>query len=168
MIYAVLVGGVVLVPFMVIGGWARRRSLDFGPFFLYAGLLFAFSALVSAVHVPGGTFIHSAVALAPHSYLSSPRGHRCGRRLGRSTAAEWTHGSATRAFTGAVVVFAAGAADRRIGVRPRRLGRQPRQVSNRSHRPSMLRMHPRTDRGDVDRRGRDEVLDGTRRRRPRE
>ena len=32
-------------------------------------LLFAFSALVSAVHVPGGTFIHSAVALAPHGYV---------------------------------------------------------------------------------------------------
>ena len=59
---------------MLIGGWARRRSLDFGPFFVYAAVLFAFSALVSAVHVPGGTFIHSAVALAPHSYILALEG----------------------------------------------------------------------------------------------
>ncbi len=64
-----LVGGVILVPFMLIGGWLRRRSLDFAPAFLYAGILFAFNALVFAVHVPGGTFIHSAIGLAPHSYV---------------------------------------------------------------------------------------------------
>ena len=74
MIYMTLVAGFVLAPFMVIGGWARRRSIDFGPFFVYAALLFAFSALVSAVHVPGGTFIHSAVALAPHSYILALEG----------------------------------------------------------------------------------------------
>ena len=32
-------------------------------------MLLAFSALVSAVHVPYGTFLHSAVALVPHAYL---------------------------------------------------------------------------------------------------
>jgi 4-amino-4-deoxy-L-arabinose transferase-like glycosyltransferase len=69
MIYIVLITGIVLAPFVVVGAWVRRRSLDFGPFFAYAALLFAFSALVSAVHVPGGTFIHSAVALAPYSYI---------------------------------------------------------------------------------------------------
>ena len=47
----------------------RRRDATFGPYFGYATLLFAFSALVSAVHVPGGTFIHSAVALVPHGYV---------------------------------------------------------------------------------------------------
>jgi hypothetical protein len=69
LIFATLVGGLILAPFMVIGAWARRRSVDFGPFLLYALVLFAFSAIVSAVHVPGGTFIHSAVALAPHGYI---------------------------------------------------------------------------------------------------
>ena len=73
-IYVVLVAGLVLAPFMVVGAWARRRSVDFGPFFVYAALLFAFSALVSAVHVPGGTFIHSAVALAPYSYVLALEG----------------------------------------------------------------------------------------------
>ena len=58
-IYVVLIAGLVLAPFIVVGGWARRRSVDFGPFFTYAAVLFGFSALLSAVHVPGGTFIHS-------------------------------------------------------------------------------------------------------------
>ena len=68
-IFSVLVGVLILVPFMLIGAWKRRRDTTFGPYFGYAVLLFAFSALVSAVHVPGGTFIHSAVALAPHGYV---------------------------------------------------------------------------------------------------
>ena len=74
MIYLTLVCGFILGPTMVIGAWARRRSTDFGPFFVYAAILFAFSALVSAVHVPGGTFIHSAVALAPYSYILALEG----------------------------------------------------------------------------------------------
>ncbi len=69
MIFSVLVGALVLVPFLLIGAWHRRRDAAFGPYFGYATLLFAFSAIVSAVHVPGGTFIHSAVALAPHGYV---------------------------------------------------------------------------------------------------
>ena len=110
MIYSVLVGGIVLVPFMVIGGWARRRSLDFGPFFLYAGLLFAFSALISAVHVPGGTFIHSAVALAPYSYVLALEGIAATVAWVAGRRPSWDARTATRAFTGAAVVFAAGAA----------------------------------------------------------
>ena len=74
MIFTTLITGFVLAPFMVIGAWARRRSLDFGPFFAYAALLFGFSTVVSAVHVPGGTFIHSAVALAPHAYILTLEG----------------------------------------------------------------------------------------------
>jgi len=68
-IFVVLVGGIVLAPFIALGAWRRRRSREFGPFFAYAGLLFGFSAVVSAVHVPGGTFIHSAVALVPHAFV---------------------------------------------------------------------------------------------------
>ncbi len=85
-IFSILVGGVVLVPLMLVGGWARRRSLDFGPFFAYAGLLFAFSALVSAVHVPGGTFIHSAVGLAPHAFVLALEGIAVAVALGRRPA----------------------------------------------------------------------------------
>lgn len=59
----------LLVPLLLVGVWVSRRSRDFAPWFIYAVTLFAFTALVSAVHVPYGTFIHSAVALLPHAYL---------------------------------------------------------------------------------------------------
>ena len=59
---------------MVVGAWLRRRSPDFAPFFVYAAILFAFSALVSAVHVPNGTFIHSAIALAPQATILALEG----------------------------------------------------------------------------------------------
>jgi hypothetical protein len=108
MIYITLVAGFVLAPFMVIGAWARRRSLDFGPFFAYAFLLFAFSALVSAIHVPGGTFIHSAVALAPHSYVLALEGIALGVAWIADRRPAWSEASATRVFTGAALVFAVG------------------------------------------------------------
>ena len=60
---------VVLVPFFGAGAWARRRDYRFAPFFTYAIVLFAASGLVFAVHVPHGTFIHSAVALLPHTFV---------------------------------------------------------------------------------------------------
>jgi 4-amino-4-deoxy-L-arabinose transferase-like glycosyltransferase len=106
MIYTTLVAGFVLAPFMVVGGWARRRSLDFGPFFLYAGLLFAFSALVSAVHVPGGTFIHSAVALAPHTYILALEGIALVVAWVARRRPAWNAEAATRLFTVATLAFA--------------------------------------------------------------
>jgi hypothetical protein len=101
-IFSVLVGGVVLVPFMLVGSWTRRRSVDFGPFLAYAVLLFGFSALVSAVHVPGGTFIHSAIALAPHAYVLALEG------IGVAVAwvgerRRWDIAAATRLFTAVLV-----------------------------------------------------------------
>ena len=110
MIYVTLVAGFVLAPFMAVGAWARRRSLDFGPFFVYAFLLFAFSALVSAIHVPGGTFIHSAVALAPHSYILALEGIALGVAWIAARRSAWHEPSAIRVFTGAAVVFAVGTA----------------------------------------------------------
>jgi hypothetical protein len=59
----------LLAPFLLVGAWIRRRSHHFAPWLVYGLALFAFTALVSAVHVPYGTFIHSAVALLPHAYL---------------------------------------------------------------------------------------------------
>jgi hypothetical protein len=110
MIYVTLVAGFVLAPFMVIGGWARRRSVDFGPFFVYAFLLFAFSAIVSAIHVPGGTFIHSAVALAPHSYVLALEGIALAVGWLAARRPAWHAATAIRVFTGAAVVFAIGTA----------------------------------------------------------
>ncbi len=105
-IFAVLIGGVLLAPFMVIGGWARRRSVAFGPFFAYAGLLFAFSTLVSAVHVPGGTFIHSAVALAPHAYVLALEGIAVTVGWVAARRSTWNAATATRFFSVAAVGFA--------------------------------------------------------------
>ncbi len=73
-IFSLLVGIVVLIPPMLAGAWSRRRDAFFGPLLGYSAVLFAFSAIVSAVHVPGGTFIHSAVALVPHGYLLALEG----------------------------------------------------------------------------------------------
>lgn len=110
MIFTTLIAGFVLAPFMVIGAWARRRSLDFGPFFLYAALLFAFSTLVSAVHVPGGTFIHSAVALAPHAYILALEGIAVAVAWIAPRRRAWDAAAATKIFTGATLAFAAVAA----------------------------------------------------------
>jgi dolichyl-phosphate-mannose-protein mannosyltransferase len=74
MSFVVLVAGLVLAPLMVVGAWLRRSSPDFAPFFVYAAILFAFSALISAVHVPNGTFIHSAIALAPQASILALEG----------------------------------------------------------------------------------------------
>ena len=84
---------------MIIGGWARRRSVDFGPFFAYAAILFAFSAIVSAVHVPGGTFIHSAIALAPHAYILALEGIAVAVAWIAARRPRWNVDAATRLFT---------------------------------------------------------------------
>jgi len=106
MIFLVLVCGFVLGPFLLIGGWARRRSTDFKPFFVYAALLFAFSALISAVHVPGGTFIHSAVALAPYSYILALEGIVVAIGWVATRRPAWDRDVALRVFGGATIVFA--------------------------------------------------------------
>jgi hypothetical protein len=105
-IFTTLVAGGVLLPFMVVGGWAKRRSVDFGPFLTYAAILFAFSALVSAVHVPGGTFIHSAVALAPHGFLLALEGVAVAVAWLAARRRRWDRETATRVFVGAAVAFA--------------------------------------------------------------
>ena len=90
---------------MVVGAWVRRRSPDFAPFFVYAAILFAFSALVSAVHVPNGTFIHSAVALAPQATIIALEGV-VAAVVWASARRSWDVASASRVFLVAVVGLA--------------------------------------------------------------
>jgi dolichyl-phosphate-mannose-protein mannosyltransferase len=103
--FVVLVAGLVLAPLMVVGVWLRRRSPEFAPFFVYAAILFAFSALVSAVHVPNGTFIHSAIALAPQASILALEGvvglvaWVAVRRRG------WDAAEASRVFVGGAVAL---------------------------------------------------------------
>jgi hypothetical protein len=63
-----------LVPFILWAAWARRSSILFRPWFLYGAVLLALSGLLFAVHVPYGTFLHSAVALVPHGYVLAIEG----------------------------------------------------------------------------------------------
>jgi hypothetical protein len=110
MIFVTLVCGFILAPPLLIGAWARRRSPDFGPFLAYTVMLLGFSALVSAVHVPGGTFIHSAVALAPHSYILLLEGIAVAVAWVAARRPSWDRQVATRIFSGAAIAFAVGAA----------------------------------------------------------
>jgi hypothetical protein len=104
-IFSVLVGVLVLVPPMLVGAWHRRRDAWFGPYLAYAVVLFLFSAIVSAVHVPGGTFIHSAVALAPHGYVLALDGIVVAIGWMARRRSRWDVAQAGRIFVGAAVGF---------------------------------------------------------------
>jgi hypothetical protein len=101
--YSIIVLSFVLTPFLIIGAWARRRSVDFGPFFVYAALLFAASGLLFAVHVPLGTFLHSAVALVPHTYVLVLEGVVATVAWTARRRKNWNQAEATRFFLSATV-----------------------------------------------------------------
>ncbi|HXG26224.1 MAG TPA: glycosyltransferase family 39 protein [Candidatus Binatia bacterium] len=73
-IFAVLVCSVVLVPFLLLGALAKRGSRDFQPWFAYTFVVFAGATLLYPVHVPGGTFIHTAIGLLPGAMILSIEG----------------------------------------------------------------------------------------------
>lgn len=111
-IYFVIACPIVLTPFVLIGAWARRRSVDFGPFFTYAVLLFAAAGLVFAVHVPYGTFLHSAVALVPFTFILAMEGAVLASGWVARHRPSWTEEGAARLFlvaSTASVVFTAAA-----------------------------------------------------------
>jgi hypothetical protein len=97
-IYFVVAVPIVLTPFILIGGWGRRRSLEFGPFFTYAVVLFSASALLFAVHVPYGTFLHSAVALVPFTFVLSLEGAIAASKWAARHRPKWTDQGAARLF----------------------------------------------------------------------
>ncbi len=152
---------------MIVGGWARRRSTDFGPFFVYAAILFAFSALVSAVHVPGGTFIHSAVALAPYSYILALEGIVVVVAWVAARRPAWDRDvGATRCFGGATIAFAVVRRVRSARSSSTPPGRPVRDAALAvAHDARRGRRAPERP-GDVDRRVEHQVLVGPRRRRP--
>ena len=140
MIFTTLVAGFVLVPFMVVGGWARRRSLDFGPFFLYAAALLAFSAAVSAIHVPGGTFIHSAVALAPHAYVLAFEGIAIAVAWIAAPTPDMGRRDGDRGVQRRSGRLRRRCRRHRVALRPRCLGGEPRPSSSRWRAPSPRRV----------------------------
>ena len=103
LIFAAMPLLVFLVPLLLLGAWLRRRSPDFLPWLIYAVLLFVFTALVSAVHVPFGTFIHSAVALVPHAYLLVLLGLAALVRWVAARRSSWNAPRAARNFSFMVV-----------------------------------------------------------------
>lgn len=108
--FALLPLVVVLVPFALVGAWVRRGDTAFRPFFVYAFVLFAANGLLFAVHVPYGTFLHSAVALLPHTYLLVVAGVAAVVGWVARRRPSWDAARATTVFGyGAVVVAVAGA-----------------------------------------------------------
>ena len=97
-VFFVIATPVVLVPFLLIGGWARRRCVYFGPFFTYAAILFAASGLLFAVHVPYGTFLHSAVALVPLTFILAFEGAVLAAGWAARHRPAWTEEGAARLF----------------------------------------------------------------------
>ena len=93
----------ILVPPLLVGAWLRRRAADFLPWSIYAVVLLAFSAVVSAVHVPHGTFLHSAVALVPHASLLAVLGLTTMVGWVATRRSSWNVEIATRNFTAMVV-----------------------------------------------------------------
>jgi hypothetical protein len=103
--FAVVIGSVILVPFLIAGGWARRHSIDFLPWFVYTFVVFAGATLLYPLHVPGGAFIHSAIGLAPHAYILALEGIVVLVGFVARRRPSWRTGSAAQVFVGGIVVL---------------------------------------------------------------
>ena len=155
---------------MVIGGWARRRSRDFGPFFLYAGLLFASrrSSRRSTCRAGRSSIRRSRSRRSATSSRSraSPSRSPGSPRGGPSwDAASGDAGSSPAPSSRSRLVLRG----RRVQlVRPRRLGGSSPAASSWPSPTTSTGPAPTPRPRHVDRRVRDEVLDGPRRGRPRQ
>jgi hypothetical protein len=105
-LFALLPLATVLTPFALIGAWVRRTDGAFGPAFVYAVGLFGAMGLLFAIVVPHGTFIHSASALLPHTYVLVMIGVATAVAWVARRRATWHPATATRLFIGAAVVVA--------------------------------------------------------------
>jgi hypothetical protein len=127
-IFSVLVCSVVLVPFLVIGVLARRGLVAFQPWFAYTFVVFAGATLLYPVHVPGGTFIHMAIGLAPHAVILSLEGVVAFVGLISARRGAWNREQAGGVFLWGVVALVVGVAV--VFGRPVQVGwdavRQPR------------------------------------------
>ncbi len=108
--YVVVIGSIVLVPFLLVGALARRRSPDFGPWFVYTLVVFAGATLLYPLHVPGGAFIHSAIGLAPHAAILALEGVAILVGLVAARRGSWRQGAATAVFSWGIVAITAASA----------------------------------------------------------
>jgi hypothetical protein len=105
----------VFTPLLVVGLWQRRADAAFHPFMVYAAILLLASGLLFAVHVPYGTFIHSAVALVPHTFLLVLIGLVAVVKWVAARRSTWNVQRATTMFTtGAVLLALLGSAHRGV------------------------------------------------------
>jgi 4-amino-4-deoxy-L-arabinose transferase-like glycosyltransferase len=105
-LFALLPLAVVFAPVALIGAWRHRAAPAFVPFFVYAVALFAAMGLLFAIVVPHGTFLHSASALVPHTFLLVVSGVAAAVAWVAQRRRTWSPGAATRIFLGAAVVIA--------------------------------------------------------------
>jgi hypothetical protein len=108
--FGVVICSVVLVPFVLVGAWLRRRSLDFIPWFVYAFIVFAGATILWPVHVPGGAFIHSSIGLGPHAYVLALEGVAAMVAWIARRRPAWDVRVATPLFIGGVVALIVGTA----------------------------------------------------------
>ena len=103
--YAVVIGSVVLIPFLLIGAIGRLGSRDFTPWFLYTGVVFLTATILYPLHVPGGAFIHSAIGLAPHAAILSIEGVLIVVGWVAARRRSWDEGQAGGVFAWGIVVL---------------------------------------------------------------
>jgi 4-amino-4-deoxy-L-arabinose transferase-like glycosyltransferase len=115
-IFALLPLAGVLLPLALWGAWQRRRDAAFTPFFVYAALLFGANALLFAVHVPHGTFLHSVVALLPHTFLLVALGIGRAVEWAAARRPNWSAPAATRVFSAGAVALALAVAAQQTAV----------------------------------------------------
>ncbi len=109
-IFSVLVCSVVLVPFLLLGILAKRRSVAFQPWFAYSFVVFAGATLLYPVHVPGGTFIHTAIGLAPHATILSIEGVVALVGLISARRSTWNRDQAGGVFLWGIIALVVGIA----------------------------------------------------------
>ncbi len=107
-IFAVLVCSVVLVPFLLVGTVSRRRDPAFQPWLVYTFVVFAGATLLYPVHVPGGTFIHTAIGLAPHAAILSVAGILVLVEWLSARRRTWNRDAASNVFLWGVVALVVG------------------------------------------------------------
>lgn len=108
--YVVVIGSVVLTPFILIGAIGRLRSRDFTPWFVYTGVVFFTATFLYPLHVPGGAFIHSAIGLAPHAAILAIEGVLIIVSWIAARRRAWDNRSASAVFAWGMVVLVAATA----------------------------------------------------------
>ena len=108
--YAIVIGSIVLIPFILVGAVGRLGSRDFTPWFVYTAVVFLMATFVYPLHVRGGAFIHSAIGLAPHAAILAMEGVLILVRWMAARRRGWNERVAGSVFAWGIVVLVAATA----------------------------------------------------------